>query len=475
MKILFVGSEATPFVKTGGLADVLGSLPYTLAEMGHEVSLVLPKHRKIKDKFQDQLTFIKEFRVDVHTKEEYVGIETLTHQGVEVYFIDNEYYFGYRENLYGDFDDGERYGYFNQAVLKMLDVLDFFPDIMHLNDWQSGLIPYIKKYRYDHDKRYQAVKTLFTIHNIAYQGAFAKTLLPYLNVEYTSDLEYDDMINFLKTGIVTADYISTVSKTYAEEILHDYFGFGMSQLLKDRHFKLTGIMNGIDPEDFNPRNDEAIAKTFGLNNYVQGKTLNKEALLRMFHLKDLKLPVIGMVSRLTEAKGFPLVEAVIEELLEEKKIQFILLGSGDKDIEAYFNHLKQKYPKYVGVYFGYSDAIARQIYAGSNFFLMPSRFEPCGLAQLISMRYGTLPIVRETGGLKDSVLPFNRYTHDGTGFSFTNYNAHEMLEVIKIAINVYHDQKTYKKLVKRIMNEDFSWEKSAEAYLALYKKIVEEF
>lgn len=475
MKILFVGSEATPFVKTGGLADVLGSLPYKLAEMGHTVSLVLPKHRKIKEKFQDQLTFIKEYRVDVHTKEEYVGIETLTHNGVDVYFIDNEYYFGYRENLYGDFDDGERYGYFNQAVLKMLDVLDLFPDIMHLNDWQSGLIPYIKKYTYDHDRRYKAIKTLFTIHNIAYQGAFAKTLLPYLNVEYTSDLEYDDMINFLKTGIVTADYISTVSKTYAEEILHDYFGFGMSQLLKDRHFKLTGIMNGIDPEDFNPRSDQAIAKPFGINNYVQGKTLNKEALLRMFHLNDLKLPVIGMVSRLTEAKGFPLVETVIEELLEEKKIQFILLGSGDKDIEAYFNHLKQKYPKYVGVYFGYSDAIARQIYAGSNYFLMPSRFEPCGLAQLISMRYGTLPIVRETGGLKDSVLPFNRYTHDGTGFSFTNYNAHEMLEVLKIAVNVYHDQKTYKKLVKRIMNEDFSWEKSAEAYLALYKKIVEEF
>ncbi|MFW5865331.1 MAG: glycogen synthase [Candidatus Izemoplasmataceae bacterium] len=475
MKILFVGSEATPFVKTGGLADVLGSLPYKLAEMGHEVSLVLPKHRKIKEKFQDQLNFIKEFRVGVHTKDEYVGIETLSHENVDVYFIDNEYYFGYRENLYGDFDDGERYGYFNQAVLKMLDVLDLFPDIMHLNDWQSGLIPYIKKYSYDHDERYKKVKTLFTIHNIAYQGAFAKTLLPYLNVEYSNELEYDDLINFLKTAIVTADYISTVSKTYSEEILHDYFGFGMSQLLKERRNRLTGIMNGIDPSEFNPRNDQAIAKPFGLNNYVQGKKMNKEALLRMFHLKDLKLPVIGMVSRLTEAKGFPLVESVIEELLEAKKIQFILLGSGDKDIEAYFNHLKQKYPKYVGVYFGYSDAIARQIYAGSNFFLMPSRFEPCGLAQLISMRYGTLPIVRETGGLKDSVLPFNRYTHDGTGFSFTNYNAHEMLEVIKIAISVYDDDKTYKTLVKRIMNEDFSWEKSAEAYLALYKKIMEEY
>ncbi|MFH5882493.1 glycogen synthase GlgA [Liberiplasma polymorphum] len=474
MRIMFIGSEATPFIKTGGLADVLGSLPKTLASLGHEVSLVLPLHRKIKEKFKDDLTFVRDFRVGIHTKDEYVGIETIKADNVTVYFIDNEYYFGYRENLYGDFDDGERYGYYNQAVLKMLHEINYFPDVLHLNDWQSGLIPYILKQNYNDDERYTKLKTIFTIHNIAYQGVFSKTLLPYLNVPYHTDIEYDGQINFLKTAIVNADYITTVSKTYAEEIMYDYFGFGMSRLLTERKHKLTGIMNGIDLDDFDPKKDKLIHKNFGLNNYVSGKNENKQALLKMFHLQDLKLPVIGMVSRLTEAKGFPLVEAVIENLLKEKRIQFILLGSGDHDIETFYNHLKQKYPKHVGVYFGYSDTIARQIYAGSNFFLMPSRFEPCGLAQLISMRYGTLPIVRETGGLKDSVLPFNKYTHDGTGFSFTNYNAHEMLEVIEIAIKVYKDQKTYKKLVKRVMNEDFSWQKSAATYVKLYEKVLEE-
>ncbi len=473
MRLLFVGSEATPFAKTGGLADVLGSLPQALAKRGHEVSLVLPKHRIIKEKFQKKLTFVKKYRIKVHTKDEYVGIETLDHQGIKVYFIDNEYYFGYRERLYGDYDDGERYSFFNQAVVQMLNQLDFFPDILHLNDWQSGLIPYIIHSNYQDDSRYQNLKTVFTIHNIAYQGAFSKALLPYLNVPFKAELEFDNQINFLKTAIVTADYITTVSPTYKEELTYEYFSFGMSELLKDRFGRMEGILNGLDSEEFNPKTDEQIALKFGLHNYLKGKTLNKEALLKIFHLESLDLPVIGMVSRLTEAKGFPLVEEVIEALLAEQKIQFIVLGSGDRDIEAYFNHLKQKYPKHVGLYFGYSDALARQIYAGSNFFLMPSRFEPCGLAQLISMRYGTLPIVRETGGLKDTVQPYNKYTHEGTGFSFANYNAHEMLDVIREAIELYNDKKTYKSLIKRVMQEDFSWERSASKYEELYQRVKE--
>ncbi|TVP94256.1 MAG: glycogen synthase [Acholeplasmatales bacterium] len=473
MKIMFVGSEATPFVKTGGLADVLGSLPQALVREGHEVTLVLPKHRAIKKAYQQTLTFVRDYRVSIHTKEEYVGIEKLEHQGVTVYVVDNEYYFGYRENLYGDFDDGERYGYFCHAVCKLLHELNEFPDVMHLNDWQTGLIPFIMKKNYQHDVRYQKVKTVFTIHNIAYQGVFAKSLLPYLNVPYGSELEFDNQINFLKTAIVTADYLTTVSKTYAHEIMHDYFGYGMSPLLAERRDRLSGIMNGLDYDEFDPARDKALAKNYSVRNYVQGKQANKEALLKIFYLEDKKLPVIGMVSRLTEAKGFPLVEAVIETLLREKKIQFIVLGSGDHDIESFLGHIKQKYAPYVGVYFGYSDGIARQIYAGSDFFLMPSRFEPCGLAQLISMRYGTLPIVRETGGLKDSVLPFNKYTHDGTGFSFTNYNAHEMLEVIQGALAVYDDPTTFKKLIRRVMAENFTWERSAKAYVALYKKVLE--
>ncbi len=473
MKILFVGSEATPFAKTGGLADVLGSLPQALAQRGHEVALVIPKHRIVKENYQKSVVSLKQFRVKVHTKDEYVGIETMEHQGVKVYFIDNEYYFGYRERLYGDFDDGERYGYFNQAVVQMLHQLDYFPDILHLNDWQAGLIPYIIKTNHAKDLRYQNIKTLFTIHNIAYQGAFSKALLPYLNVPFKAELEFENQINFLKTAIVTADRITTVSPNYKDELTHDYFGFGMSGLLRERYDKLEGILNGLDMDEFNPKTDERIATQFGVHNYLKGKKENKAALLKVFHLEPLGLPIISMVSRLTEAKGFPLVEEIIETLLKEKKIQFVVLGSGDQNIEAFFNHLKQKYPKHVGLYFGYSDALARQIYAGSTFFLMPSRFEPCGLAQLISMRYGTLPIVRETGGLKDSVMPYNKYTHEGTGFSFTNYNAHEMLDIIREALDLYDDQVNYKKLVKRVMQEDFSWEKSALKYELLYQKIKE--
>lgn len=473
MKIMFIGSEATPFVKTGGLADVLGSLPQALVREGHEVTLVLPKHRAVKKAFQEKLTFVRDYRVTIHTKEEYVGVETLKHQGLTVYFIDNEYYFGYRENLYGDFDDGERYGYFCHAVCKLIHELNEYPDILHLNDWQTGLIPFILKKNYTHNPLYHKIKTVFTIHNIAYQGVFAKSLLPYLNVPYGSELEFDNQINFLKTAIVTADHLTTVSKTYAHEIMHDYFGYGMSQLLAERRDRLSGIMNGLDYNEFDPARDQALAKNYTVRNYLQGKKANKEALLKIFYLEDRKLPVIGMVSRLTEAKGFPLVETVIETLLKEKKIQLIVLGSGDHEIESYLSHLKQKYASYVGVYFGYSDGIARQIYAGSDFFLMPSRFEPCGLAQLISMRYGTLPIVRETGGLKDSVMPFNKYTHDGTGFSFSNYNAHEMLEVLRIAIDVYHDPPTFKKLIRRVMAENFDWERSAKAYVTLYQNVLE--
>ncbi len=473
MKIMFVGSEATPFAKTGGLADVLGSLPQALASLGHEVSLVLPMHRKIKDQFDEQSILLKEFYVSVHTKEEYVGIKQYKHGNIVVYFIDNDYYFGYRENLYGDFDDGERYGYFSKAVLSMMKVIDYYPDILHLNDWQTGLIPQYLKVKYI-DKPYQPIKTLFTIHNIAYQGSFSKGLLVYLDLPNDNVITYDDKVNFLKTGLVTADKLSTVSKTYAEELKYEYFAFGMSPIIKDRQADLVGIMNGLDLDAFDPRKDEEIATPFGLNNYVKGKHQNAEALRKMFHLKPSTKPIVGMVSRLTEAKGFPLVEGLIETFLKKGDCQFVLLGSGDADIQAYFNHLKQMYSKDVGVYFGYSDAIARQIYAGSTFFLMPSRFEPCGLAQLISMRYGTLPIVRETGGLKDSVLPFNRYTHDGTGFSFYEYTKEALGEVLAIAFDVHRNQAAYKTLVKRVMKEDFSWNKSAEQYVKLYQNLMEE-
>ncbi|MBN2604738.1 MAG: glycogen synthase GlgA [Bacilli bacterium] len=474
MKVLFVGSEATPFSKTGGLADVLGSLPKELVQLGIDARVVLPKHGITKTKFHDQLKPLCHFKVVVGSKQEYAGVEMMEYDGVTFYFIDNEYYFGYRDTLYGHYDDGERYGFFNNAVLKMLKELDYYPDIIHVNDWPTGLIPYLLQQKYASKPKYKDIKTVMTIHNIAYQGVFSKELMKYLDVEYSSDIEFENMINYLKCGIKTANYVTTVSETYADEILYDYFGFGMSNLLKQRKGSLFGIINGIDYSDFNPKLDRKIAKNYSLYNYVQGKTENKESLRKDFGMKSNKLPIIGMVSRLTEAKGFDMVSEIIDGFLRKGLCQFVLLGSGDGYIEDFFQQLKNRYPDNVGVYIGYNDAMARRIYAGSDIFLMPSRFEPCGLAQLISLKYGTLPLVRLTGGLKDSIIPYNQYTGEGNGFGFENYDAQDMAHTISFALEVYQNQKIWKSLVKRGMAQDFSWKQSAFKYLDLYKKLKEE-
>lgn len=473
MKVLFVGSEASPFSKTGGLADVLGSLPKELVKLGIDARVVLPKHGVTKDKFHDQMIPICNFKVTVGTKQEYAGIEMIKLDGVIFYFIDNEYYFGYRKTLYGHYDDGERYGFYNNAVLKMLEEMDYYPDIIHGNDWQTGLIPYILKQNYQDKPKYKKIKTIFTIHNIAYQGVYSKDLLPYLDIEYNPELEFDNMINFMKCGINTADFITTVSETYAEEILYDYFGFGMSNILKTRKNVLFGIINGIDYTEFNPKIDKKIGYNYSLFNYLKGKAENKAILRKELKMETNKLPIIGIVSRLANQKGFDLIEEVIEDYIKNNKMQFVLLGSGDGDIENYYKKLKKKYPKNVGVHIGYSDELARKIYAGSDMFLMPSMFEPCGLAQLISLKYGTIPIVRRTGGLKDTIIPFNQYTLKGNGFGFENYDSRDMAHVIDLALNVYKDKKIWKTLVKRGMEEDFSWTKSALKYIDLYKKLEE--
>ena len=468
---MFVGSEATPFSKTGGLADVLGSLPQAMKSLGHQVSVVLPKHQVTKKQFDETLTMIGYTRVPVHQKNEYCGFQWINRGGIDYYFIDNEYYFGYRENLYGDFDDGERYGFFNHAVLALMHHIDIFPDILHINDWQAGLIPYIMRVSDTHQAKYEKIKTVLTIHNIAYQGQFNKTLLPYLNVPYSSELEFNHQINFLKAAIVTVDQILTVSKTYAEELQYAYYGFGLEGLLSERKANFTGIVNGIDYSDFDPKTDSKIAFNYSPYNYLKGKKANRDYLLNMFHLDVRNKPVIGMVSRLTEAKGFPLLEQSIEQFLKTDSIQLIILGSGDQNIQQFFEQLKRKYPNNVGLYFGYNDSIARQIYAGVDFFLMPSRFEPCGLAQLISLRYGTLPIVRKTGGLKDTIESYNRYTDEGNGFAFENYDGEDMAYAIEQALDVYHNPSIFKLLKRRAMQADFSWEQSALAYQNIYQSL----
>jgi starch synthase len=471
MKILFVGSEATPFSKTGGLADVLGALPKALINQGIDARVVLPKHGITKNKFEDQLEYLTHYRIPVSNKNEYAGVQKIVHEGVTFYFIDNEYYFGYRDTLYGHYDDGERYGFYNNAVLKMLEAVDFYPDIIHCNDWQSGLLPYIYKQKYEHMPKYKGIKTVLTIHNIAYQGVFSKSLMPYLNIDYSDKLEFDNMINFLKTGIATADFITTVSENYANEILYEYFGFGMQSILNERKEELFGIVNGIDYDEFNPKKDKKIAYNFSPYNYLKGKKTNKSALQKTLGMKESDLPVIGIVSRLTEAKGFDLIMNEIEGLLSKKDVQFAILGSGDSDIENFFTNLKAQYPDNVGVYIGYSDEMARKIYAGSDMFLMPSRFEPCGLAQLISLKYGTIPVVRKTGGLRDTIAIYNKYTGEGTGFGFENYDSKDMLFAINNALEVYGDKNSWKTLVKRAMNQDFSWDASAKKYIDLYNKL----
>lgn len=471
MKVLFVGGEASPFSKTGGLGDVLGSLPKALVKSGVDARVVLPKHKSTKDKFHDQLESVTNYYVKVGYKEEYAGIETLIYEGVRFYFIDNEYYFGYRDTLYGHYDDGERYGFFNDAVLRMLGEIDFYPDVLHCNDWQTGLIPLMLNQNYKQNDKYKNIKTILTIHNIAYQGVFSKELMEYLNLEYVNDLEFDYSLNFLKTGIQTADFVTTVSETYAEEILYDYYAFRMNSVLESRKEDLYGIINGIDYDSFNPKTDDKIVYNFSLRNYLKGKSENKQHLRNFFSMEENELPVLGMVSRLTEAKGFDIIKIIIEDLIKENKLQMVLLGSGDKDIEDYYQGLKEVYPNNVGVYIGYNDEMARKIYAGSDLFLMPSRFEPCGLAQLISLKYGTLPVVRKTGGLKDTINPYNKYTGEGNGFGFENYDAGDLLHALNEALEAYYDKPAWKTLVKRAMNEDFSWEQSAKKYVDLYKKL----
>ena len=471
MKITFVGSEATPFAKTGGLADVLGSLPKALVQKGHKVSLIIPKHQAVKTGFNDSLKAVLQTTVNIHHEKKYLGVETLTHQGVNVYVVDNEYYFGLRPNLYGDYDDGERYGYFAHAALTIIK--DVLPkqDVLHLNDWQTGLIAYLVKY----DAKYRSISslsTLFTIHNIAYQGRFSKELMSHLDTEYSDILEFDDVLNFLKAGIMAADHVTTVSPTYTENLQHAYFAYGMQGVLKYRGESFSGILNGLDYETFDAATDDAIVKPYTTDTVSSAKKANKKALMEQFGLKNPQLPLVAMVSRITESKGFSLVADVVPDLAEKGLINFILLGSGDPYYEDTFQYFHDANSEHFGIYLGYSDGLARQIYAGADLFLMPSRFEPCGLSQLIAMRYGTLPVVHKTGGLKDTVEPFNEYTLEGTGFGFDQFTPDDLKQALLLAISVHGDSDTYKLLQQRAMSQDFSWDQSANAYLNLYQEVM---
>lgn len=475
MKILFVGTEAIPFISTGGLGDVLGSLPQALvaSDSSVDVRVVLPLFQKIKEKYGSELEYVGNTTVGLSWRNQYCGIYKCELGGVTYYFLDNEYYFK-RGTIYGDFDDGERFAFFGKAVLDIMPVIDFFPDILHCNDWQSATsIIYLKR-KYYLNPYYCDIKTIYTIHNIDYQGIYSMSILgDVFGLDCFGDrsiVEYNGDINLTKGAIVCADVVSTVSQRYANEIQTEYYSSGLHYILHQYSDKITGIVNGIDVNYYNPSTDDVIAKRFSSTD-ISGKAECKRELQEMCGLKqDSDVPVVSMISRLASHKGFDLVKHVLPEMLDFG-IQFVLLGTGEKELEEYFTSIQKQYPDKVKVFLEFNKDLSKKIYAGSDIFLMPSKSEPCGLSQMISSVYGSIPVVREAGGLYDTIKPYNIYNGEGNGFTFTNYNAHEMKDAVERAVNLYKDKNKWSALLKNVMETDFSWSVSAKKYLDLYRNI----
>jgi starch synthase len=473
-RILFVASECVPFVKTGGLADVVGALPKYLNQEEYDVRVMLPKYLTISNTYVENMIYKDHFSMDLAWRNQYVGIYEMEYAGVIFYFIDNEFYFSGTKPYGNIYEDIEKFAFFSKAALSSLALIDFRPDIIHCHDWQTGLVPVYLKDMFAQNEFYQGIKSIMTIHNLKFQGVWdvktVKDITGLPEYYFTPDkLEAYGDANFLKGGIVYTDLVSTVSSTYAEEIKSSFFGEGLDGLMRSRSNSLFGIVNGIDYEEYNPETDSYIYKKYKQTNFRKEKIKNKRELQKELGLEvnDKKF-MIGIVSRLTDQKGLDLIDYAIEEICTEDT-QLVVLGTGEQKYEHLFRHYAWKYSERVSANIYYSDEKAHKIYAACDAFLMPSLFEPCGLSQLISLRYGTIPIVRETGGLRDTVEPYNEYENTGTGFSFTNYNAHEMLNTIRYAKNVYFDRKReWNKIVDRGMKKDFSWSNSAKSYEKVY-------
>ena len=476
MNILYASSEAAPFAKTGGLGDVIGSLPITLCEKGVDARVIMPLYKTVREKYQNQLEYISNIQVDIGWRKQYCGVFKTVYDGCTFYFIDNEFYFSGDKPYDYIHLDCEKFIFFSKAVLSILPTIDFRPDVINCNDWQTAAIPVFLDTFLD-NPFYRGIKTVMTIHNLKYQGRWdlekIKDFMGIGDYYFTDDkLEYYKDANLLKGGLAYADKITTVSDSYAEEIKTPEFGEGLEGLISARSNDLLGIVNGISYTEWDPQKDEHIFENYNVRNVISKKKKNKTELQKMLNLPvDENIFTVGIVSRLTDQKGFDLVAMVIEELCAGG-MQVILLGTGEEKYENLFRHYAWKYPDRVSANIYFSNEVSHKIYAGCDAFLMPSLFEPCGLSQIISMRYGTLPIVRETGGLKDTVIPYNEFTGEGTGFSFSNFNAYDMLFVIKYAMQIfYDDKKAWEKLIKNAMKVDFSWDVSADKYIKMYSEL----
>lgn len=472
MNVLFVTAESAPFMKTGGLGDVAYALPKALNIKGTQTRVVMPLYKRVKMNYMDKLEFVCEFTVPLSWRMAYCGVYTCENDGVIYYFLDNEYYF-YRDNAYGDFDDGERYAYFSKASLEMLSHIDYYPDVMHINDWQTALVPLFLKAHYSHLEEYQKIKTVFTIHNIEYQGKMSyKVFTDILGVDdsFMQYINFENCVNFMYSAIRLSDRITAVSKTYAEEIQDAYFGNGLEKVLANNSYKLCGIVNGIDTDVFDPQTDPVLPRRYSIKS-LHGKAINKVELQKELNLpQDAEIPMVSMVTRLVAHKGIDLVKFVLKEIVD-CGVQFVLLGTGDKEYEEFFKEMERQYPNNVKALIMFDATLANKIYAASDILLMPSKSEPCGLAQMIAMRYATVPVVRETGGLKDTVSPYNPETGEGRGFTFKTSNAHDMLAAITRSLDIYCQKDKWKELIKKNMEEDFSWDNSAGEYIELYNSI----
>ena len=477
MKIVMVSSEARPFCKTGGLADVVYSLSKELVKLGEQVYIFLPLYDSVRNKLNKQeLKKAASFQTHMSWRKQIVDVYETVTEGIHYYFVENQQYFE-RGHLYGDFDDGERFGFFTMAVKEFMLNKRLFPNIIHVHDWQAGMLPCVLRVDQECQEKFAKTKFVFTIHNPAFQGLMPKfTLGDFYNLtdEYfdNGSVRFKDQVSTLKAGIVYSDKITTVSPTHHLELLTPEGGMGLDSVLRYREWDFSGILNGIDYLEFNPEDDKNIAQSFTAKNFISGKKANKEALFKEFNLKNNKGPLYSLVTRITWQKGFDIIFPAVEELIQ-RGASIFMLGSGEYQYEQRWEELRRKYPEQIGLYIGYNDALAHKIYAASDFFIMPSLFEPCGLGQMIAQRYGTLPIVRRTGGLRDSVICYDGGNAEtSNGFGFDAYSEYEMRRTAHYAFDVYNDKKLLHQLMKNALNTDNSWLKSTLEYIKLYKMLV---